>query len=423
MLQASLAAPPPPQQALDGFDVTARMAAPEPFGAELDTVLAQGQGCGKPSNWRAIYIARKRSSWPAGQQGCGWWQPLPALAWAMPLCRLKISCHRPIAAKAGCVCRRRPGLTATRPQANGSGSAHRTHSQLDDKQPLFRGPVGKHSRSGGGRLRSRATPAVVGACGGGTGLRGGCGWRPIPPCLVRTAAERWGSQPTQPALARRGDGSPEATAWMLNPLGAGCWRLQGAPVSHGPGGSRPWRHQEREPAAAHRCPGNASSTTPARLAARLASGSHAPGERPRKCCSAPGAGACEPGGGRRRLPQRVSERHSAAKRRELRSSWPCSGSPTLAGAEPSSWRCLGGARRTAPGDRRPAWWTRPGCSSRTPVAAWRAAPPCRPGAGAGLLLYGHESDPDARDDFLHGYSLRIKRQRWLLADHNPRAGQ
>ncbi|MCT0202951.1 TM0106 family RecB-like putative nuclease [Synechococcus sp. CS-602] len=304
-------------------------------------------------------------------------------------------------------CRRRAWLDRHGDPSQRLWSAHRT-LQLDDQQRCFVGLLGKIP--GQGEAACAAGDAAV------VGLRlveqvpGGLRLEGHPPLLVRTAgSSRWGSHAYQPALARQGRRLTREHRLMLTLWGRLLAGFQGAPVSHGLVVAGHGRHQEREQLPLTAALNRQLDDALPRLAAELASAQPPPlvNDR-RKCVLCSWRGACDR--------EAAAEGHLSevsgigGKRRELLIELGLQRLSDLAGAEPEQ---LADALEVH-GEQHREIAAQLVAQARvqqqgTPVRLEASPALADLERAPGLLLYDIESDPDARDDFLHGF-LRIKRQ-------------
>jgi len=163
------------------------------------------------------------------------------------------------------------------------------------------------------------------------------------------------------------------------------------------------RQLERRP-----CPGWRRAGLPA--------GSHRPlGNDRRKCLLCSLARSLAPGGAAK--PPQRSDRPRRQSAGAADRAGPARLSD-LAGAEPEPLaECLECNGEQHGRSAAPAWCPGPGAAAKANAGALEASRrPGRTWSGARGSALDIESDPDARDDFLHGF-LRIKRQAELLADH------
>ena len=309
-------------------------------------------------------------------------------------------------------CRRRAWLDRHGDPAQRLWSAHRT-LQLDDQQRCFVSLLGQRPAKGEAACAAGAH-AVVGLrlvepTPAGIQLEG------HPPLLVRTTgSSRWGNHAYQPALARQGRRLTREHRLVLSLWGRLLAGWQGAPVSHGLVVAGHGRHQEREQLPLTAGLGRQLEDLLPRLADDLDSREPPPlvNDR-RKCVLCSWRGACDREAAASGHLSEVSG--VGGKRRELLIDLGLHRLSDLAAADQAALaeglEVHGEQQRELAGQLvAQARVQQGGEPLRLPPSAGSAGH-CLPelSAAAGVLVYDIESDPDARDDFLHGF-LRIRRE-------------
>jgi uncharacterized protein len=309
-------------------------------------------------------------------------------------------------------CRRRAWLDRHGDPAQRLWSAHRT-LQLDDQQRCFVSLLGQRPGKGEAACLAGA-PAVVGMrlverTPGGLQLEG------HPPLLVRTTGcSRWGDHAYQPALARQGRRLTREHRLVLTFWGRLLAGTQGEAVSHGLVVAGHGRRQEREQLPL--TPGLSRQLEEAlpRLADDLDARVPPPlvNDR-RKCVLCSWRGACDREAAASGHLSEVSG--VGGKRRELLIELGLQRLTDLAEADPDTLadglEAHGEQHRELAAQLvAQAQVQQMGVPLRIPRAAGSAGL-CLPelSQAEGVLVYDIESDPDARDDFLHGF-LRIPRE-------------
>ena len=313
-------------------------------------------------------------------------------------------------------CRRRAWLDRHGEPSQRLWSAHRT-LQLDDQQRCFVSLLGQKPGKGEAACAAGAA-AVVGMrlverTAAGLQLEG------HPPLLVRLAgSSRWGGHAYQPALARQGRRLTREHRLVLTLWGRLLAETQQASVSHGLVVAGHGRRQEREQLPLTPALQRQLEDTLPRLAADLDSRQPPPlvNDR-RKCVLCSWRGACDREAAALGHLSEVSG--VGGKRRELLIELGLQRLSDLAEADPETLadglevhgeqhrevaaQLVAQARVQQSGltERlKPAADAAPGLAGFSLPELNRAE---------GVLIYDIESDPDARDDFLHGF-LRIRRQ-------------
>ncbi|MCT0198380.1 TM0106 family RecB-like putative nuclease [Synechococcus sp. CS-1325] len=308
-------------------------------------------------------------------------------------------------------CRRRAWLDRHGDPSERLWSAHRT-LQLDDQQRCFVSLLGRIPGKGEAACAA-GEPAVVGMrlverTPGGLQLEG------HPPLLVRLAGtSRWGSHAYQPALARQGRRLTREHRLVLTLWGRLLAGTQQGTVSHGLVVAGHGRHQEREQLPL--TPGLQRQLEDAlpRLAADLDSSQPPPlvNDR-RKCVLCSWRGACDQEAAALGHLSEVSG--VGGKRRELLIELGLHRLSDLAEADPETLadglEVHGEQHREVAAQLvAQARVQRQGVAERlcqAPGVVGSALPELS--EAEGVLIYDIESDPDARDDFLHGF-LRLRR--------------
>jgi predicted RecB family nuclease len=308
-------------------------------------------------------------------------------------------------------CRRRAWLDRYGDPGQRLWNAHRA-LQLDDQQRCFVSLLERRPQAGAAACAAGA-PAVVGVRLRGSGPAG-LALEGHPPLLRRTSGEsRWGAYAYQPVMARQGRRLTREHRLVMGLWGQLLAGWQQGPVSHGLVVAAGSGRLERERLALGEGLQRQLQEALPKLAADL--------ERPqppplvsdrKKCVLCSWRGVCDREAA---LQGHLSEVSGiGAKRRELLIELGLPQLSALAGADPEA---LADAlevhgeqhREVAARLVAQARVQQRGEPLRLPVEPAQAAmalPELR--TAAGVLVYDIESDPDARDDFLHGF-LRIER--------------
>jgi len=305
-------------------------------------------------------------------------------------------------------CRRRAWLDLHGPSEERSWSAHRALA-LDDQLRSFQSLLPQ--RPGHGEEACRAgAPGVVGLRLVGTGPRG-LRLEAHPSLLERVEEpSRWGNHSYRPVLARQGRRLTREHRVLLALWGRLLAEHQRAPVSHGLVVAGADRGLERERLALGGSLQRQLDESLERLAQELARCEPPPLVSDRKKCTlCSWRGACD----------RVaaSEGHLSevsgigGKRRELLLELGITSVDQLAAADPDRLAedlavHSEQHREVAPALVAQARVQQEGAPRRNGEAAGPSLPELA--AAPGVLLYDIESDPDARDDFLHGL-VRLER--------------
>ncbi len=303
-------------------------------------------------------------------------------------------------------CRRRAWLDRHGDPAERLWTAHRT-LQLDDQQRCFVNLLGRRPERGEAACAAGAE-AVVGLRLSGRGPQG-LTLEAHPPLLQRSeGSSRWGAHAYRPVLARQGRNLTREHRLLLAYWGLLLEPVQAGPVPHGLVVARRGGRLERERLAL--TPGlrrQLEDTLP-RLADDLARSQPPPLVNDRKkCVLCSWRGLCDREAAEQGHLSEVSG--IGGKRRELLLELGLRGMADLAAADPAE---LADAlevhgeqhREVAAALVAQARVQQAG----TPVR--RDPSPALPelSRARGVLVYDIESDPDARDDFLHGF-LQIER--------------
>jgi len=304
-------------------------------------------------------------------------------------------------------CRRRAWLDRHGPAEGRRWSAHRALA-LQDQLGSFQSLLS--SRPGHGEAAcARGEPGVV-----GVRLRGlGPGALPLeahPPLLVRSeGGSRWGSHSYRPVLVRQGRHLTREHRLVLALWGRLLGEHQGAPVAEalvlaGSGSRLQREHLVLGPGLQQQL----DDALP-RLARDLAPGSPPPplvNDR-KKCTLCSWRALCDQ---EARVEGHLSEVSGiGGKRRDLLLGLGITSLPQLAAADPQQLA----AALEAHGEQHrdvAAQLVRQAQVQQAGQPQRRLAGPALPelAAAPGVLLYDIESDPDARDDFLHGL-VRLER--------------
>jgi uncharacterized protein len=314
-------------------------------------------------------------------------------------------------------CRRRAWLDRHGDPEQRVWSAHRA-LQLDDQQRCFVSLLERRPLAGEGACAGGA-PAVV-----GVRLRGGgpdgLVLEAHPPLLRRTAGEsRWGTYAYQPVMARQGRRLTREHRLVMGLWGELLAGWQQGPVSHGLVVAATAGRLEQERLALGDGLLQQLRDVWPRLAADLDRSQPPPLVNDRKkCVLCSWRGVCDREAARQGHLSEVSG--IGAKRRDLLLDLGLPRLADLAGADPD---VLADALEVH-GEQHREVAARLVAQARVQQRGEPLRLPPEPGQGGqalpelngvrGVLVYDIESDPDARDDFLHGF-LRIERDaagRW-----------
>ncbi len=305
-------------------------------------------------------------------------------------------------------CRRRAWLDLHGPSEERSWSAHRALA-LDDQLRSFQSLLPQ--RPGHGEAACRAgAPGVVGLRLVGTGPRG-LRLEAHPSLLERVEeSSRWGDHSYRPVLARQGRRLTREHRVLLALWGRLLAEHQRAPVSHGLVVAGADRGLERERLALGGSLQRQLDESLERLALELARNEPPPLVSDRKKCTlCSWRGACDRVAAAEGHLSEVSG--IGGKRRELLLELGITSLDQLAAADPDRLAedlavHSEQHREVAPKLVAQARVQRQGVPRRCGEATGPALPELA--VAPGVLLYDIESDPDARDDFLHGL-VRLER--------------
>ncbi|MFN9636913.1 MAG: TM0106 family RecB-like putative nuclease [Synechococcaceae cyanobacterium] len=305
-------------------------------------------------------------------------------------------------------CRRRAWLDRHGPQQRRQWSAHRALA-LDEQLRSFQTLL--PSRPGRGEAACAAgAPGVV-----GLRLRGlaadGTALEAHPPLLERVEGEsRWGAHRYRPVVGRQGRRTTREHRLLLALWGRLLAPHQGAPVAQGLVVSGAGSRLEREGVALADSLQRQLDDSLARLAADLGRSPPPPLVSDRKKCTlCSWRGLCDEAAAEEGHLSEVSG--IGGKRRELLLALGITSLAELAAADPEPL-----AERLAADGEQHREAAGPLVAQARVQAAGRPQRLHPPGLSAlpelegapGVLVYDIESDPDARDDFLHGL-LRLRR--------------
>jgi predicted RecB family nuclease len=318
-------------------------------------------------------------------------------------------------------CRRRAWLDRHGPPLQRQWSAHRALA-LDDQLRGFQTLL--PDRPGHGE------PAAAAGAAGVMGLRlRGCGPDGLkveahPPLLERVGgSSRWGAHAYRPVLARQGRNLTREHRFQLALWGRLLAEHQEAEVPHGLVVAGAGRGLEREHLALGGSLQRQLDEALQRLAADLARSTPPPLTSDRKKCTlCCWRGICDA--------EAAAEGHLSevsgigGRRRELLVALGIDSLPQLAAADPAALAEALAAhgeqhREVAPQLVAQARVQQQGLALRRPEAEGPALPELE--TAPGVLLYDIESDPDARDDFLHGLLIlpRDPAGHWPTAADDP----
>ncbi|WP_216907559.1 TM0106 family RecB-like putative nuclease [Synechococcus sp. CCY 0621] len=305
-------------------------------------------------------------------------------------------------------CRRRAWLDLHGPSQERSWSAHRALA-LDDQLRSFQSLLPQ--RPGHGEAACRAgVPGVVGLRLVGTGPRG-LRLEAHPSLLERVEEpSRWGDHSYRPVLARQGRRLTREHRVLLALWGRLLAEHQRAPVSHGLVVAGADRGLERERLALGGSLQRQLDESLERLALELVRREPPPLVSDRKKCTlCSWRGACDRVAAAEGHLSEVSG--IGGKRRELLLELGITSLDQLAAADPDRLAedlavHSEQHREVAPKLVAQARVQQQGVPRRSGEAIGPALPELA--AASGVLLYDIESDPDARDDFLHGL-VRLER--------------
>lgn len=305
-------------------------------------------------------------------------------------------------------CRRRAWLDLHGPSEEQSWSAHRALA-LDDQLRSFQSLLPQ--RPGHGEAACRAgAPGVVGLRLVGTGPRG-LRLEAHPSLLERVEEpSRWGDHSYRPVLARQGRRLTREHRVLLALWGRLLAEHQRAPVSHGLVVAGADRGLERERLALGGSLQRQLDESLERLALELVRREPPPLVSDRKKCTlCSWRGACDRVAAAEGHLSEVSG--IGGKRRELLLELGITSLDQLAAADPDRLAedlavHSEQHREVAPKLVAQARVQRQGVPQRSGEATGPALPELA--VAPGVLLYDIESDPDARDDFLHGL-VRLER--------------
>jgi predicted RecB family nuclease len=305
-------------------------------------------------------------------------------------------------------CRRRAWLDAHGPAEGRLWSAHRALA-LDDQLRSFQSLLPERPGHGEGACRA-GMPGVVGLRLQGSGPRG-VRLEAHPSLLERVeGGSRWGAHSYRPVLARQGRRLTREHRLLLALWGRLLAERQQAPVPHGLVVAGSDRALQRERLALGAGLQRQLDECMERLAVDLDRKEPPPLVSDRKKCTlCSWRGVCDQVAS---VEGHLSEVSGiGGKRRELLLELGIASLPQLAAADPQQLAedlAVHGEqhREVAPALVAQALVQLQGQARRVDAPVFTALPELA--TAPGLLLYDIESDPDARDDFLHGL-LRLER--------------
>ncbi len=317
-------------------------------------------------------------------------------------------------------CRRRAWLDRHGPQERRLWTAHRT-LQLDDQQRCFVQLLGRKPQRGEAGCAA-AAPAVVGLRLAGEGP-GGLALQAHPPLLLRTTgSSRWGAHAYLPVMARHGRRLTREHRLLLTLWGRLLGEHQDASVGQGLVLAHGARGLEQEHLALGPGLQRQLDDSLPKLADDLQRRQPPPLVNDRKkCVLCSWRGLCDQEAAQQGHLSEVSG--IGGKRRELLLDLHVGGVADLAAADPGALADaleVHGEQHREVAERlvAQARVQRDGAPQRiTPLPGQPLLALPELATAPGVLVYDIESDPDARDDFLHGF-LRIERQadgRWPTA--------